>query len=169
MDKHNTHITTNTTTGAESSRTVPGANSGANANRDSTIALVNDKIVETGVKYEYPWQFETTDDQHTRVPGTDASTKGAPAHTSSGGFGKQGSPIAMNRTDGNASHGDQAYQSEFGTQEMYRKQPDTQTLSVSDASINTGSLSGGNRAANITTRKAVGTASTGTYDKGYRN
>jgi hypothetical protein len=132
--------------------------------------LAHDDIIETGVKYRYPEVFETVVDQHNRVPGTDASTKGAYSAVSKGGLGTAGPQIAMNRTDTAASHGNMAYQDEFGTQEMYRKSPDMQVLSMQECvDIGTGSKGAANKAANITQRSAISTASTGTYDKGFRN
>src|SRR5882672_1146171 len=95
--------------------------------------LAHDDIIETSVKYQYPEQFEQVDDQHERVPGMNASTKGA--------WGATGKQVAMSRDpDSNTSHG-YAYGDKFGTEEMNRKAPDKQVHSMDDSvKIGTGSL-----------------------------
>lgn len=132
------------------------------ANQSPTPLAYDDILESTGTKVSFPEVFEQVDDQHSRVPGTDTSSKGA--WLASGGQSSMSRDIASlaGPTDG------YAYADMIGTGEMYRKQPDKQVLSVSDPSINTGSLSGGNRAANITPGH-VGTAQSGTYDKADRN
>lgn len=143
------------------------------ANQSPTPLAYDDVVELNTVKYKYPEQFESVDDQHSRIPGWDASTKGAPAHTSTDGIGMQGSQIAMSRdiaSLGGPTKG-YAYADMFGTEEMYRKHPESKGYSHNNEyskAISTGSRGASNPAANITPGH-VATASTSSYNKADRN
>jgi hypothetical protein len=141
------------------------------ANSVPTPIAYDDVKESTGTKYSFPEAFEQVDDQHSRVPGTDPSTKGAYSAVSKGGMGTAGPQIAMNRDIASLKGptAGYAYADQFGTQEMNRKEPDMQVHTMQECTdIGTGSKGAANKAANVSQRKAIGTASVD-YDDMSRN